>query len=217
MDKKQGHKSEGEKFAGGYYTTSIEAFIPSNGRAIQAATSHCLGQNFSKMFNIQYEDDSNEMVHVWQNSWGLTTRTIGILIMVHGDNRGLVLPPRVAPIQVVIIPIFFKDLSSEIQDQLVQCSKSIYQLLRTNKIRTHLDDRPQYSPGFKFNHWELKGIPIRIEIGPKDLSTNSVVVVRRDNLTKTPINISNLLEFLSQQLEDIQKKHVRKSYHQKRR
>jgi len=157
------------------------------------------------MFNIQYEDESNQMVYAWQNSWGLTTRTIGILIMVHGDNKGLVLPPKVAPIQVVIIPIFFQELSSETREQLVQYSKSVYQLLRAKKIRTNLDDRPQYSPGNKFNQWELKGIPIRIEIGPKDLSTNSVVVVRRDNLKKTSVNMPQLFEFISQELDSLQK------------
>jgi len=156
------------------------------------------------MFNIQYEDENNQMVPVWQNSWGLTTRSIGILIMVHGDDKGLVLPPRVAPIQVVIIPIVFKTLSQEVSNQLNEFSKSIHDLLLKNEIRTQLDDRSQYSPGFKFNHWELKGIPIRIEIGPKDLETKSVVVVRRDNSSKTQIPFISLLKFLNQQFEEMQ-------------
>ncbi|CAG9319709.1 unnamed protein product [Blepharisma stoltei] len=172
----KGQKSEIEKFAGGYYTTSIETMIPFNGRGIQAATSHCLGQNFSKMFNIWFEDDSKEKKFVWQNSWGLTTRTIGVMVMVHSDNKGLVLPPRVAPTQAVIVPIFEKNKVEEVLNK----SREIYDEIKRTGVRVELDDRQNYNPGWKYNHWELKGVPIRVEIGMKDIAKSQVRIVRRD-------------------------------------
>eukprot|EP01087_Luapelamoeba_hula_P024161 TRINITY_DN909_c0_g1_i2.p1 TRINITY_DN909_c0_g1~~TRINITY_DN909_c0_g1_i2.p1 ORF type:complete len:512 (-),score=95.45 TRINITY_DN909_c0_g1_i2:663-2198(-) len=178
-----GKKSEGEKFAGGYYTTTVEAFIPQNGRGIQGATSHCLGQNFSKMFNINFENEGGDRVFAWQNSWGLTTRTLGVLIMVHGDDRGLVLPPRVAPIQVVIVPVYKSDTSN---DALDKRGAEIVDELTAAGVRAHYDDR-KYNPGWKYNHWELRGVPLRIDIGPNDLKNGTSVLVRRD-ANKDPLN-----------------------------
>ncbi|EGG24935.1 prolyl-tRNA synthetase [Cavenderia fasciculata] len=173
----EGIKSEKEKFAGGLYTSTIEGFIPSNGRAIQAATSHALGQNFSKMFNIEFENTDGKKALAWQNSWGLTTRSIGVMVMVHGDDNGLVLPPRIAPIQVVILPFYFKDTSSE---EIDNKAAEVLALLQAAGIRAQVDNRTGYSPRDKHVHWELKGVPIRIEIGPKDLVNKVVVFCRRD-------------------------------------
>jgi prolyl-tRNA synthetase len=197
----KGTKSENEKFPGGHYTTTIEAFVPSTGRAIQAATSHCLGQNFAKMFDIQFEDDKGEKQYAWQNSWGLTTRSIGITVMVHGDNKGLVLPPRVAPVQVVVIPILYKDKDNAV---IVTKGKEISKLLSAQGFRTHLDDREGYNPGWKYNHWELKGVPIRLEFGPKDMENNTVVLARRDGATpKEVVSIDKLVERVGEVLSDV--------------
>jgi prolyl-tRNA synthetase len=172
----RGRKSEKEKFAGALYTTSIEAYIPCSGRGIQAATSHCLGQNFAKMFNIAFETDKEdkERAHVWQNSWGFTTRSIGVMLMVHGDDSGAVMPPRVAPVQVVIVPIYFKDS----RDTVVGKAKELVATLTAAGVRVHLDDR-SHKPGFKFNHWEVRGVPLRIELGPKDIEKGKCVVAPR--------------------------------------
>lgn len=156
-----GIKSEKEKFAGGLYTTTIEGFIPTSGRGIQAATSHCLGQNFSRpeMFNISVEDPSkpNEKLYVWQNSWGLSTRTIGVMVMVHGDNQGLVLPPRVASIQAVIVPCGIKaGASDEERKSINDKCEAIAQELRDGGVRAKADLRDIYTPGYKFNDWEQK-------------------------------------------------------------
>ncbi|KYQ96876.1 prolyl-tRNA synthetase [Tieghemostelium lacteum] len=198
----KGMKTENEKFAGGLYTTTIEGFIPTNGRGIQAATSHCLGQNFSKMFNIEYENAEGGKSLAWQNSWGLTTRTIGVMVMVHGDDKGLVLPPKIAPIQVVIIPLTFKDVDST---PVREAAQKIAKQLKEQGIAVHVDDRDNYNPGFKFNHWELKGVPIRMEIGPKDLAKDAVVICRRDNGEKKfDIPISTITTTVTQTLDDIQ-------------
>uniref|UniRef100_A0A8C8M5I7 Bifunctional glutamate/proline--tRNA ligase n=1 Tax=Oncorhynchus tshawytscha TaxID=74940 RepID=A0A8C8M5I7_ONCTS len=179
----KGRKTEKEKFAGGDYTTTVEAFISASGRAIQGATSHHLGQNFSRMFNIEFEDPRKpgEKQLAYQNSWGITTRTIGVLTMVHGDNMGLVLPPRVACLQVIIIPcgITASLPEAEKESLLAQCSKYLARLQR-GETRVKADLRDNYSPGWKFNHWELKGVPIRLEVGPKDLKQGQCVAVRRD-------------------------------------
>ncbi|XP_009866562.1 PREDICTED: bifunctional glutamate/proline--tRNA ligase-like, partial [Apaloderma vittatum] len=155
----KGRKTEKEKFAGGDYTTTVEAFISASGRAIQGATSHHLGQNFSKMFEIVFEDPKKpgEKQFAYQNSWGLTTRTIGVMTMIHGDNMGLVLPPRVACVQVVIIPCgITNSLSEEDKEALLKkCNEYRNRLLSVN-IRVRADLRDNYSPGWKFNHWELK-------------------------------------------------------------
>lgn len=178
-----GKKSEKEKFAGGLYTTTVEGFIPTTGRAIQGATSHCLGQNFSKMFDIMVDVDNEQgkRVHVWQNSWGITTRTIGVMVMIHGDDKGLVLPPKVASIQVVIIPtgITVKTTPAEKEAIISKCNE-MFSVLKKDGLRVKVDDRDNVTPGFKYNHWELKGVPIRLEVGPKDLKKNETRSVRRD-------------------------------------
>jgi len=172
-----GKKSENEKFAGAAYTTTVEAFIPANGRAVQGATSHCLGTTFSskEMFNITYYDENSETQHPIQNSWGFTTRSIGVMIMVHGDNKGLVLPPRVAPVQVVILPIHFKGKTEAVDEKAAAVNE---QLLAAG-IRSEVDSRP-YNPGWKHNDHELHGVPLRIEIGPRDVQNNTLVIARRD-------------------------------------
>jgi len=205
-----GRKSEEEKFAGGLYTTTVEAFIPQNGRGIQGATSHCLGQNFAKMFNIQFEDPDKpgEKLYAWQNSWGLTTRTLGVLTMVHGDDRGLVLPPRVAPLQVVIVPIYYK---GEANAALNAKAHEIIEKLVAAGVRAHFDDRTNYNPGWKYNHWETKGVSLRIEIGPKDLEKNQCVLARRDwregddpSKKKVVVPVAEVEDKVKETLADIQ-------------
>lgn len=180
----KGKKTEKEKFAGGFYTTTVEAYIPGTGRAIQGATSHCLGQNFGKMFKIEYEDSGGKKAIPWQNSWGLTTRTIGVMVMVHSDDQGLVLPPRVAPLQVVIIPI---NLKKELYEQQKSVCHELAKTLEAAGVRVRVDDRDNYNPGWKYNYWELKGIPLRVELGPKDFEKQQVRLVRRDTNEKLDI------------------------------
>ncbi|XP_030270069.1 bifunctional glutamate/proline--tRNA ligase isoform X3 [Sparus aurata] len=203
----KGRKTEKEKFAGGDYTTTVEAFVSASGRAIQGATSHHLGQNFSKMFEIVFEDPKKpgEKQHAFQNSWGITTRTIGVLTMVHGDNMGLVLPPRVACLQVVIIPCGVTASLPEQEKEalLIQCSKYQSRLLDAG-IRVKTDLRDNYSPGWKFNHWELKGVPIRLEVGPKDMQQRQCVAVRRDTGAKLTVPEAEVEKRLVDMLEDIQ-------------
>ncbi|GJP40264.1 hypothetical protein CLOM_g24547, partial [Closterium sp. NIES-68] len=177
----KGVKSEREKFAGGLYTTTVEAFIPATGRGIQSATSHCLGQNFAKMFEIEFEDDKGAKQMVWQNSWGLSTRSIGVMVMVHSDDKGLVLPPNVAPIQAIVVPIPFKDAD---RAAVVAAAADVGSQLRAAGVRVKEDARDNYSPGFKYNFWELRGVPIRVELGPRDLANKQVVLVRRDTGAK---------------------------------
>lgn len=196
----KGKKSEKEKFAGGDYTTTVETINPDNGRGIQGATSHCLGQNFSKMFNINFLDVAQKPQLVWQNSWGLSTRTIGVLIMFHGDDKGLVLPPRLAPIQVVIVPIHFKASESAAIDDQAHLIKGGLEALG---VRVTVDDRDNYNPGWKYNHWELKGVPLRIELGPKDMKNRSVKVVTRYNGASEFLSWDNL-DSIPEKLEAIQ-------------
>ncbi|XP_030051877.1 bifunctional glutamate/proline--tRNA ligase isoform X2 [Microcaecilia unicolor] len=202
----KGRKTEKEKFAGGDYTTTVEAFISASGRAIQGATSHHLGQNFSKMFEIVFEDPKTpgEKEFAYQNSWGLTTRTIGVMTMVHGDNMGLVLPPRVACVQVVIIPCgITTSLSEEDREALLnKCSQYLQRLLNVS-IRARADVRDNYSPGWKFNHWELKGVPIRLEVGPRDMKNSQFVAVRRDTGEKLTIAENEAEDKLRDLLEGI--------------
>uniref|UniRef100_A0A4W4HFL0 Glutamyl-tRNA synthetase n=1 Tax=Electrophorus electricus TaxID=8005 RepID=A0A4W4HFL0_ELEEL len=203
----KGRKTEKEKFAGGDYTTTIEAFISASGRAIQGATSHHLGQNFSKMFEIVFEDPKKpgEKQLAYQNSWGITTRTIGVLTMVHGDNMGLVLPPRVACLQVIIIPCGITASLPEAEKELLlsQCTKYLSRLQKAN-IRVKGDLRDNYSPGWKFNHWELKGVPIRLEVGPKDLKQGQCVAVRRDTGEKVVLPDAETEKMIKLLLEEIQ-------------
>ncbi len=190
-----GVKSEREKFAGASKTYAMEAMMH-DGKALQAGTSHNLGQHFSRMFDIKYLDRDGVLKYAWSTSWGSSTRLIGGIIMVHGDNRGLVMPPRIAPIQVVIIPISFHkegvlDKAGEIKRELEK------------SFRVEMDDRDTYSPGWKFNEWEMKGVPVRMEIGPRDIENNQVTIVRRDTLEKFTVSMENLTETISGLLEDI--------------
>ena len=180
-----GRKSEKEKFVGAVYTLTMESLMP-DGKALQMGTSHFLGQNFSKPFEVKYADKNNVESFVWQTSWGVSWRLIGGMIMVHGDDKGLVLPPRVAPIQVVIIPIYHSDEEKKI---ILEKSIEIELNLMDQSIRVHLDDRDQVTPGFKFNDWEMKGIPIRIELGPKDMTEGKIVLARRDTGEKRDLDI----------------------------
>lgn len=201
-----GRKTEKEKFAGGDYTMTVEAFISASGRAIQGATSHHLGQNFSKMFDIVYEDpETQEKKFVYQNSWGLTTRTIGVMIMVHADDQGLVIPPRVAPLQIVIVPCGITvSLPESEKNKLLGVCSNVAVMLTEAGLRVEADLRDNYSPGWKFNHWELKGVPLRIEIGPKDMANQQVVAVRRDTGSKTTVEMKGLTNSLTSLLETIQ-------------
>eukprot|EP01090_Pellita_catalonica_P001168 TRINITY_DN10865_c0_g1_i2.p1 TRINITY_DN10865_c0_g1~~TRINITY_DN10865_c0_g1_i2.p1 ORF type:complete len:509 (+),score=121.70 TRINITY_DN10865_c0_g1_i2:44-1570(+) len=206
----KGKKSEKEKFAGGDYTTTCEAFIPTNGRAIQGATSHGLGQHFSKLFNINFEDEKEEKAFAWQNSWGITTRTIGCMTMIHGDDKGLVLPPRVAPIQAVLVPIYFKNKENA---ELTKKGQEIVDQLNAAGFRTHFDDRRLYKPGWKYNFWEMKGVPVRIELGPRDMKKNEVVLARRDwkesdgkAARKVAVSVDDLTTELQKLLDSIHDK-----------
>ena len=204
---RRGRKSEKEKFAGADFTTTVEAFVAASGRSIQGATSHHLGQNFSKMFEIIYEDPTTqEKKFVYQNSWGMTTRTIGVMIMVHGDDKGLVLPPKVASIQAIVVPCGITVNSSEAdRAALKQSCEDLIKTLVDRGIRAEGDFRENYSPGWKFNHWELKGVPIRIELGPKDIQSNQVVVVRRDTMEKITAPRADVSGRISDLLTQIQK------------
>jgi prolyl-tRNA synthetase len=172
----KGRKSESEKFAGADMTYAIEA-IMGDGKALQAGTSHFLGQNFAKAFDIQYLDKEGALQYCWTTSWGLSTRFIGAIIMVHGDDQGLVLPPKLAPFQVVIVPIFKTD---EERAQVMDAARRVRAELTDAGVRVKLDERDGMTPGFKFNDWEMRGVPLRIEIGPKDVAKNTVVLARRD-------------------------------------
>lgn len=195
----QGVKSTNEKFAGADYTTTCETFIAENGRAIQACTSHNLGQNFAKIFKVEFEDEEMKTQLAYQTSWGFTTRSIGLITMIHGDDKGVVHPPKVAPIQVIIVPIFFKDKNNE---QILKKCKEICELLIKLGVRAELDDRPNYSSGWKFNDWEMKGVTIRIEMGPKDLEINEVKIVRRVDNLKKQANISHIGDEIKNQIEE---------------
>ncbi len=196
-----GKKSDGDKFVGAVYTDTLESLMP-DGKALQMGTSHFLGQNFSKPFDVKYLDENNTEIFAWQTSWGVSWRLIGGMIMTHGDDKGLVLPPKVAPIQVVIIPIYYSD---DEKGNVIQKANQIKDSLSKISLRVHLDDREQLTPGFKFNDWEMKGIPVRIEIGPKDIAKNQVVLVRRHTQTKTSIEMDSSSEKISLELQNIQK------------
>ncbi|PLW79412.1 proline--tRNA ligase [Candidatus Woesearchaeota archaeon] len=191
-----GQKSDKEKFAGADYTISIENFAP-NGRAIQGCTSHCLGQNFSKSFDIKFLDKDEKKAYAWQNSWGLSTRTIGIMIMIHSDDKGLVLPPRIAPTKAVIVPILFDKTKESTLKKCEELKKAL------KDFDVIIDDREGYTPGFKFNEWEMKGIPLRIEVGPKDMEKGQVVIAKRNTGEKLFIKESELKSTVEKTLEDI--------------
>ena len=193
----RGQKTEKEKFAGAESTYTIEALMH-DGKALQSGTSHNFGDGFAKAFGIQYADKENKLQYVHQTSWGMTTRLIGAIIMVHGDNSGLVLPPKIAPTQVIILPIQQKkegvlDKSFELKEQLIQAG-----------VRVKVDDTDK-SPGWKFSEAEMRGIPVRVEIGPKDIEANQCVVVRRDTREKTVVSLDELQTKISEILEVMQK------------
>jgi prolyl-tRNA synthetase len=195
-----GPKSESEKFAGAEMTYCIEALMR-DGKALQAATSHDLGQHFAKVFDITFQDEQGKRQYVYQTSWGLTTRMIGAVTMVHGDDQGLKLPPRVAPHQAVVVPIWRKD------EERAAVKAFVDQVRETlaGTVRVWVDDRDQYTPGWKYNEHELRGVPVRLEVGPRDVAQQSVMSVRRDNRAKEPIALAALAERLPALLEDIQR------------
>ena len=196
----KGIKSANERFAGATTTYSIEAMMKDK-KALQAGTSHELGQNFSKAFEIQYSDENNELQHPFQTSWGVSTRLIGMIIMAHGDDKGLQLPPKLAPTQSVLIPIIPNEDSKSV---VLETVNKLHEELRKS-YRMKIDDRDNISPGFKFNEWELKGVPLRIEIGPKDIEKNSVVFSRRDGVDgKNSISINEVSQKLKDNLDDLQ-------------
>jgi prolyl-tRNA synthetase len=195
-----GKKTEMEKFAGALYTLALEAMMP-DGKALQMGTSHQLGQNFSKVFDIKFLDKNEKEQYAWQTSWGFSTRMIGALVMLHGDDKGLVMPPKVAPTQVVIIPIPYKGMEAE---AIAAKTKEILEQLLNTGIRAVLDNRTEYTPGWKFNEWELKGVPVRIEIGPRDIKQKQAVIVRRDNSKKTIIKEQETLTTVTTLLNEIQ-------------
>ncbi len=193
-----GQKPESEKFPGALATYSIEALMP-DGQALQAGTSHNLGQNFTRAFGIKYLDEDNTEKYPWGTSWGVSSRLIGAVIMTHGDNRGLFLPPVVAPWQVVIIPILY---GKEDEGVLVQCQR-VRELL--GNFRVKLDDRPQFTAGWKFNEYEMRGVPLRVEIGPRDVKNNCAVLVPRDGSGKQTVSLDNLPSEVERMLVRIQK------------
>jgi prolyl-tRNA synthetase len=198
-----GRKSAAERFAGADQTYSIEA-MTGDGKALQAGTSHNLGQNFAKAFDIQYLDRAGTLQHCWTTSWGLSTRFVGAIIMVHGDDQGLILPPRLAPYQLVIVPIFKND---DEKKTVLAAARKIRLELTDSGIRVKLDEREGVSPGFKFNDWEMRGVPLRVEIGPKDLAKGSVVFARRDRPGKEGKSFApqeGLAGAVGKVLEDIQ-------------
>ena len=195
-----GYKTDREKFVGALYTTTLEAMMP-DGKALQMGTSHNLGQNFSKPFEIKYLGKDEESHYAWTTSWGTSWRLISAMTMLHGDDKGLIIPPRIAPIQVVIIPIFYKQ---EKNDAITLKTHQIFDLLTKSGFTAHLDLREQYTPGWKFNEWELKGVPVRLEIGPRDVERHQVTLVRRDNSQKTAVDDQNVVAKTRETLEEIQ-------------
>ncbi|MBD5423163.1 MAG: proline--tRNA ligase [Mycoplasma sp.] len=191
-----GQKTEKEKFAGAITTWTIEAMMK-DGKALQSATSHYFGQNFSSMFDVSFKDQNNKLVNVYQTSWGLSTRSIGAIIMGHGDNRGIVIPPKIAPIQVDIIEVL-----SNKDSRVSKISKELMNILDSNLITVRINDSDK-SVGFKAAQSEIEGVPIRIEVGPRDLDNDEVVIIRRDTIEKTNVKINNVLEEVKRLLSDI--------------
>jgi len=198
-----GRKSDSERFAGAEQTFSIEAMM-GDGKALQAGTSHNLGQNFAKAFEIRYLDKGGVLQHCWTTSWGLSTRFIGAIIMVHGDDQGLILPPRLAPYQLVIVPIWKSD---DEKMSVLENARRLHKELVAAGIRVKMDEREGMSPGFKFNDWEMRGVPLRLELGPKDVAKGSVVLARRDRPGKEGkafVAQQGIAESVAKLLEEIQ-------------
>jgi len=195
----EGRKTLSQKFAGALETYAIEALM-SDGKALQMGTSHNLGQHFSKVFDIRYEDRDQNLQYVWQTSWGVSTRLVGALVMMHGDDSGLRLPPQVAPVQVVIVPISIGNWKETILPVTLQIEKD----LRQSGLRVKLDAREEFTPGWKFSEWEMRGVPLRLEIGPKEVRENRAVLVRRDVKRKDYIGMDIVVQRIPQILQDIQ-------------
>ena len=196
----QGTKTASERFAGAEETYCIEALMQ-DGKALQAGTSHFLGQNFAKAFDVKFASDTGELEYVWATSWGVSTRLIGALIMTHSDDHGLVLPPNLAPYQVVIVPIY---KGEDQQNEIAAVAEEIKASLEDKNISVKFDNRDKFKPGYKFNEYELKGVPLRIAIGPKDLEKSSVEIARRDTFTKTVVAKADVVEHIEHALMDIQ-------------
>jgi prolyl-tRNA synthetase len=193
-----GQKTEAEKFAGALRTYAIEALM-ADGKALQGGTSHNLGQHFAKVFNIKFLDEDQSEKFVWQTSWGVSTRLVGGVVMVHGDDAGLMLPPRIAPTQVVFVPIFFEPSKEEIKAKVNTLVAAL------SGIRVEADLRDTFTPGWKFNHWEMKGVPLRIEVGPKDVAQKQVVIVRRDTREKIFVPETQIRATVERLLADVQR------------
>ena len=195
-----GKKTENQKFAGALFTTTLEALMP-DGKALQMGTSHQLGQHFSKVFGIKFLDKNEKEQYVWQTSWGFSTRMIGAMVMLHGDDKGLVLPPRIAPVQVVIVPIPYKEANA---GSILAKARELCLKLQEHCVSAVVDDRAEYTPGWKFNDWEVRGVPIRIEIGPRDLKQKQITIVRRDTSERNSIKESEAINAVVKLLEEIQ-------------
>jgi len=194
-----GKKTERERFAGALETYAIEALM-SDGKALQMGTTHNLGQHFSKVFNIRFEDREQKLQYVWQTSWGVSTRLVGSVIMAHGDDSGLRFPPRIAPVQIVIIPISLGNWKQEV----LPTAQKLEKQMKKEGWRVKLDAREEFTPGWKFSEYEMRGIPLRIEIGPRDIQNNQAIVVRRDTMAKEAVSLDSLQEKIPQFLADIQ-------------
>lgn len=202
-----GKKTEREKFKGAVYTTTLEAIMP-DGKAIQMGTSHHLGQNFSKPFEIKYLGKDEKEHFAWTTSWGISWRLIGAMIMAHGDDKGLVIPPKVAPTQVVFVPIHYKETDKEI---ILRTVHQISSGLERHNIRTLVDDREQYTPGWKYHEWEMKGVPLRVEIGPRDMQSNQITLVRRDTGKKAAVLQADADKHILETLDQIQQSLLHKA------
>ena len=202
-----GHKTESERFAGAVDTMCIEAMMQ-DGKALQAGTSHFLGQNFAKAFDVKYTTKEGKPEYVWATSWGVSTRLMGALIMAHGDNNGLVLPPRLAPIHVVMVPVFKKP---EEEEAVLAKMREFKELMERAGLTVKIDDRDNLRSGFKYAEWELKGVPVRIAMGPRDLENRTAEVVRRDTLEKEFVNWDSLVEHVAALMEQIQQNIYKKA------
>ena len=203
----KGLKSESERFAGALETYCIEGLMQ-DGKALQAGTSHFLGQNFAKAFDVKFATKEGKQEYVWGTSWGVSTRLMGALVMAHSDDEGLVLPPRLAPIQVVIVPIYKTD---EEQQKIAEVAENLKKSLKKKRITVKFDDRDTHKPGFKFAEWELKGVPLRIAIGPRDLENGTVELARRDTKEKQTVNIEGIESIIEDTLEMIQENIYKKA------
>lgn len=196
----EGVKSEREKFKGALYTATLEALMP-DGKALQLGTSHNLGQNFSKPFEIRFQGRDKQEHFAWQTSWGVSWRLIGALIMLHGDDRGLILPPRVALIQIVVVPIYY---SAEEKERVMRFLGKVTTRLKRKRLRCHVDDREELTPGWKFNEWELRGVPLRVEVGPRDTIAGKAMLVRRDTGQRASVEVERVADVCSALLREIQ-------------